>query len=353
MSLLDGVTQRVIQEWFDENHPLIVSGACVNSKQRKYSCTKCRDICPEGVYGADGPAWERCKNCNLCVAGCPAQAICPSSTVLKNFLRTLNDEDAVIVGCSRGEADADLKLDCLGTLPWEMVVRIALQKKLVLDTAPCPSCPRAEEKAQLLALLTRAQTFLGAENFRKCVRLGAVEQPDRPGVSRRQAFSDLVRAFKSTVATLLPDDELERPAYSAVYRKLLVNYLLKKEAEETVPEMTWDVPIISDACTGCTVCSKTCVHDAIELVDPSESDGMRHLRHYGGRCTRCGLCEALCPQRAITGWATLMTTDPLGANDTAITAEPEPQPAQAPLLTSLRKQDWQRRGQQAHTSKEQ
>jgi ferredoxin len=320
MALVDSVARRAIQQWMDENHPLVVKNSCLNSKQRKFVCAECRAICPEGVYDSAEPFWDVCRNCNLCVAVCPSQAICPSSSVLRKFLQIpYSDRDVVVAACERSDVSADLQVDCLATIPWEMATRIALRKTLVLDTDPCASCSRTDAKAQISALLSRVEKFLGAESFGDKVQTGRMDDVVSEGVSRREAFFKLLRMFRTTVGTLLPDDDAERPAYSAVYKKMLVNHLLKMHDEGAVAEVTWETPIFSDACTGCPVCSKTCVHGALEIVEDSD-DGSRYLRHYAAKCTHCGLCERLCPSQAITGWTTFRTEDPLGARETAITA---------------------------------
>lgn len=322
MPLIDSVARRAIQEWMNENHPLVVKSSCLNSKQRKFVCAKCREICPEGVYDSAEPAWELCRNCNLCVAACPSQAICPSSSVLRKFIQIPHSEtDVILAACGRSEVSADLQVDCLATLPWEMATRIALRKKLSLDTGPCATCVRAEGQAQISAILAKVEKFLGAEKFRECVRVGPIEAASREGVSRREAFSRLMGAFRTTVGSLLPDEDAERPAYSAVYRKVLVNHLLKLHDEGAATEVTWETPVFSEKCTACLVCSKICVHGAIEIVEDTDDDTTRYMRHYAGKCTRCGLCETICPSQAISGWRTFRGTDPLGIAETAISAE--------------------------------
>jgi formate hydrogenlyase subunit 6/NADH:ubiquinone oxidoreductase subunit I len=342
MSLLQDVAQQAIEGWMEENHPLVNTSCCLNSKQRKFVCTECRDICPKGVFDSAEHRWDLCDDCNLCVVACPSEAICPSMAFLRSFLQLPNaEQEAVTIACGRGEAAADLQVSCLATLPWEMIARIAFDKTLVLDIGPCASCQKIAEKDQLQVSLSRAEIFLGTDHFAEHVRLGA-EGTERAGVSRREAFSAMWSMFRRTVGSFLPGEGLEKPADGALYRKVLVSRLLKMEEQGPHLEVTWDTPVFSSKCTACTVCSKICVHHAIEVVDDGEDEGVQRMLHYGHRCVRCGLCETLCPQSAIEGWTTYTAASPLEPAETAVAVEAQPVALTGPALRSISKRDWLR-----------
>ena len=339
MSLLQSITQKTIEDWMEESHPLIDSTCCFNTKQRKFVCTECQDICPQGVYDFTEPNWDICENCNLCVVACPSQAICPSSTVLAGFLRLLEiEKDVITVSCKLSDTPADLQVSCLAAIPWEMLARIAFEKTLVLDTTHCDTCDRSAEKDQIASVLTRAKTFLGEDYFNERIRLDA-KGAETVGVSRREAFSAFRKIGKKTIANLLPGEKLDKPADGALYRKILVAYLLKKQEEGTDFVATWETPVFSEDCIACSICSKICIHGALEVLEDGEIEGVRHIIHTGSSCVHCGLCETLCPKLAIEVWDTYSSDDPLETTETPITVKTEPSDPekQTSFLDALKK----------------
>lgn len=342
MSLLQNVTQKALQGWMEENHPLLDMTCCLNKKQRKFTCTACKDICPHGVFDDKNPDWELCDDCNLCVVACPSQAICPSLAALRGFIQLLDlENETVSIACSRSDFPADLRVGCLATVPWEMVARIALDKSLVLDLDACATCEKAAEREQLATVLGRAETFLGSEYFADRVRT-TTEGADEVGVSRREAFTSFWSRLRTTVASIVPGEALARSADGAVYRKILVSRLSARQEEGLELALTWETPIINDACTACTVCTRTCVHKAIEALPRDEAEDIRRIQHHGNRCVHCGLCETLCPAHAIEGWTTYTMTDPLGIAETHVTVKIEPEQPKTPVLAALKKREWQR-----------
>jgi len=50
-------------------------------------------------------------------------------------------------------------------------------------------------------------------------------------------------------------------------------------------------------CTGCGICEKACVYEAIEMIEDIKT-GKRISRTIEERCYGCGLCVSICPTRA-------------------------------------------------------
>lgn len=316
---------NVADSWMEESHPQVAFECCLNAKQRKFVCTKCRDICPNKVYNSPGCAWVLCEDCNLCVVACPTQAICPSSSTLGNFLHLLGtDKGIVTIACDRADATADLIVSCFGAVPWEMVACFALDAVVALDTGSCSICDRCSEKDQLSDMLARAARFLGTSYFTEHVRFD-LAVPEVTGVSRRDALGSLLNMFRKTAAGLLPNADLQKSAYSAFYRKVLVGRLQKMREEGSALPVTWETPVFSEACTACSICSKVCVHGAIQVAGDAEDETVRYILHAGHRCVHCGLCETLCPTGAIKAWTTYSVSDVAAAVSTRIICVQEPE----------------------------
>ena len=61
---------------------------------------------------------------------------------------------------------------------------------------------------------------------------------------------------------------------------------------ETAPNILFDLPVATEACDGCDVCSDACPTNAIDIVDG-------HAEILSTHCVACALCLDVCPQGAI------------------------------------------------------
>ena len=66
-----------------------------------------------------------------------------------------------------------------------------------------------------------------------------------------------------------------------------------------VPETFRGRPLFDAAkCIGCAGCASNCSARAILVFDPCQE--IRILKYVGTRCTCCGRCAEVCPEKAIT-----------------------------------------------------
>ena len=59
------------------------------------------------------------------------------------------------------------------------------------------------------------------------------------------------------------------------------------------PRYTAEYPVISDACTGCGICTKNCPYSAMSVTDGKACVDQ-------SKCFGCGLCQSACPAKAIS-----------------------------------------------------
>ncbi len=52
--------------------------------------------------------------------------------------------------------------------------------------------------------------------------------------------------------------------------------------------------ILGTNCNGCGACREVCRHGAVDLIP--DTMGFAHARIDAGKCTRCGVCTAVCPE---------------------------------------------------------
>ena len=69
--------------------------------------------------------------------------------------------------------------------------------------------------------------------------------------------------------------------------------------------------IDSEKCIGCGKCVNDCINQYLTLVETQDGKRKAAFKERG-RCLECGHCNAICPQRAITGGKTVYKCD---AND--------------------------------------
>lgn len=77
---------------------------------------------------------------------------------------------------------------------------------------------------------------------------------------------------------------------------LVLPYLQKKQWRSTREF----AQVISENCTGCSLCFHDCPYEAIEMVDRNDDTRFKRLAIVDqGRCSNCGLCVGACAFKAI------------------------------------------------------
>lgn len=202
---------------------------------------------------------------------------------------------------------------------------IAMRTDLVLYTGACATCRRDGWAERVEDQLAKLRTFLGEERWIRQVHLlteGRYEPPapsERPGepektLSRRELFAGLkkraAKGLYQAAAGRLPLLE-EDDADGMQYRRALAETVLaeqKRNSEEpepgeTPPDYGMRLPRFSANCYGCGICEKLCPQKAIRIGD--EINGTRLIYITPWKCAGCSLCFRVCPHGGITEMRTI------------------------------------------------
>lgn len=295
--------QYIFDKMIEQDHPTVDLTHCMNHKQRKKTCTICRDQCEEKVYKRSGKEadWRKCKDCNKCVSACPSRAIASSKDTMEKYQKLIEAEvDQIFISCEASSIKASLKVRCLASLPWELLAYLILQKKVVLDIGVCATCDKASCIEEIQMTLTQVMDVVGEAYFKEQLLLSQGDKKGKELVySRRELMGMLLKGSKKSVSKLVPDF-LGGDAHAS---GLWYRILLHNEMSYTEETFRWQIPDFTKACWGCGLCEKICPQGALEMID--DQDEIRYVRLHLWKCNGCGLCKALCTSQGISGMATV------------------------------------------------
>ena len=302
------------------SRPTIDNATCLNRIQRKHPCSVCADLCPRGVFSMDPKKenqWERCTDCNLCVAACPSRCFAPSAERQKRLKEDLDLNAPVSFGCREEETLCTVRMSCITAVPWELIAACALYTDVTLYLRACTNCRDEKKKQAVSALLEKLERFLGPERFAERVRLmrtdgeegpeaqTAAEKPEKKILSRRAVFSGIGERFKTeafkAAARRLPFLE-ETEDNGMQYRMLLAKAVQQEQQRDPDFLPGVSLPQYTTACTGCGICEKLCPQKAIEFGEEQEGERTAWLTPW--KCTDCELCVKACPYGGISGMHT-------------------------------------------------
>jgi Fe-S-cluster-containing hydrogenase component 2 len=255
-------------------------------------------VCPHDAVTVRGRGVEiddvDCTGCGLCVQACPSQALEPRVRL----------EGGRAAKCSQVEGDAQT-VHCLGRLrPTDLHRLLRGRTTLVLARGDCAACPIGSAavaeaiddvvaRARELLALRGGTTEIRVEQRERFDDAETAERLDRRALLRG-GLRSLQRGASDALAPLDPgsDDESEVPVEAARTWRAL-------ELADLAPEtqVPWPLPVVSDACILCPICTKVCPTDAFSRV--FDDDGGGALMLDPSRCIGCDACVGACPVHAI------------------------------------------------------
>lgn len=311
------VTESLLDTDALSSRPTLRTELCLNRMQRRWSCSRCAEICPHGVFplkSGDALRWDFCTDCNLCVSACPTRALLPSAPERRIWAELPAPEGPIRIGCRKEEKRCDARVGCLAAIPWELLAALALRNGVVLSMEQCVFCDRAECKELLQDNIQRVKNLIGEDRCGALLRLtdGETEIPlpagaaaEEKAVTRRELFSGIRRRLGKSLASaaekrlpFLSHEDAEPLGYRLLLSET-VNAELRQEVRGTCPDYGVSLPRFNTNCFGCGICEKICPHRALSIQ--REEGGTRLISIEAKRCTGCLLCVRLCPHGGLDG----------------------------------------------------
>ncbi|AJA49477.1 ferredoxin 2 [Clostridium pasteurianum DSM 525 = ATCC 6013] len=304
--LNDLLTNYLFNKLIDENHPTIEYDGCINKNQRKKVCTACQTFCSQGIIKSTNLKkidWYKCINCNICVSVCPSRTIRSSSSTMNKILNIIYEVkgEEIILACHKEEISVDIKLHCIASYPWEILACLALERPVIIVRRSCDSCSEKSSDEKLIEIkLKRVREFLGEELYNKRIIINDIGSAmPQKHFSRRDMFAFILKKTKATITTLLPEDASIK-LDGILYRKVLLNRLKNiKYLNIDQKKFGWYTPVFGSRCWGCGICEKVCPQKAIHISEGEK--GTRIINHTVWKCDSCRVCENVCINKAIEG----------------------------------------------------
>jgi len=303
---------------------------CLPGLTPKAHCDACLTVCPERAIAlTPAPVLADCSACGLCAAACPTDAFVldgPSDQHLLSQVSAAAGRFAVVaIACGRAKAAGGhvVRVTCLGRLSPEFLVAAAAcgpqRIDLVRPAGACRTCTLATGGALAESAVERVSPALALAEVRFTSQVAPAEARVGPGrgpvplhQDRRSfllaAFGLLRETAPARMAGLgptVPEAPTALPVPAARWaadptvrspRRAMLQWALQTAAAD--PMLPWPAGRVrlKDVCQLCGVCGALCPDKAIAVVAGEDGD---RLEHAPGRCLSCGLCAAVCPSGAL------------------------------------------------------
>lgn len=314
--LLDGVGEFEKPKFFSYN-----AKTCAHSRSSLPGCDRCIAVCSTRAIEADGDHVRvephLCMGCGACATVCPSGAMQYNYPAMSYWGGKLQ----AVLAASRQSG---------GEAPWLLLHNPSDLRNLDLRALPDQVIPLETYHVAAIGL----DWMLGAVAYgaaRVLVLTAGSEAPQYLEALRQQIAiaTDILRGLgygEGHLVLVAPAElteamapcRLPLPAEPAAFRwfddkrttlQFAIEHLMR-HAPPPIPETIalpagapfGSVNVDRGRCTLCYSCVSTCPASALR-----DGAGEPQLRFVESNCLQCGLCEAACPERAITLQPRLLT----------------------------------------------
>lgn len=296
---------------------------CTRYRFRYSECHRCADVCQYQAVtlSEDGVAINpsACRNCGLCVAACPTEALASAELPRIDMLKRAAGRTALTIACAPSGQKGDEVVPCLGALDAATLAHLANRGTAVtLNGAQhCGACAHGKHAEHQTALHLEAVAEMkcatGGDGWSDiAVAAGRKASPDKAehNASRRHLFRRFIgRGVDQMARPVSQEDAQPAPLkairfarqFSTTGRELLQVLLDKAEGDAGMPLPSHPGILaaqmqLQDGCTACEACARACPTDAMQV---RESGVAWELAFEFARCVGCGVCVEACQPRVL------------------------------------------------------
>lgn len=277
----------------------INENSCLNNRYKKSACNRCQEICPSKcIHEGLKINFSNCDDCGMCLAVCPAEAIASSEVTGKALQELIvAEESPLILSCHL--RDKQNSWPCLGFLDARLLVVLVLSsvshnRQIVLDNQLCNHCkPQVDsylrdlvaETNQILIPVGKNPIIQGfdTESIKKREKL----------ISRRNFLKSFVKEGAKIIVESLENENFPAPLPR---QELFSEYGMSIDVPAIEPTKLFSGISFSTSCQACGLCERICPHKAISIQDHG---GQLDFYHNSLICSSCDVCAVNCPQAAI------------------------------------------------------
>lgn len=249
------------------------------------SCHRCEEVCPQQAIKNYQIDEKLCDDCGLCTAVCPLGAI-EAEVDYDTELTKVTQLEPQVLMCKRVTGKG---MPCLGALNRRMLWTLAEKKPLDIDTSHCQACKPAVAAwlERELAACNEALRQAGKTEIKLVHVREQKQEEQRSQVGRRHFFSSLFHASAKGVA----DFTAEQTHQLYMFDPVIWQERMNAAKGSIFPGLRAD-----EHCNACGLCQALCQEKAIAV-----SRGlMTQLVFSPVRCTACGVCVAHCPKNSLS-----------------------------------------------------